>query len=108
MPHIRFRGCNKTEVLEMNRRLLNRLSEVVGCSRDDFTIEYIDSVFIFDGLEDGNKYPYVEVLWFSRDEKKQEVVDVINEFFAPYEYDYVTVYFTNLNPGDYYENGKHF
>jgi hypothetical protein len=108
MPHLRFRGCNQSEVIEMNRRLISKLSDIVGCPQDDFTIEFIDSLFVFDGLEEGNKYPFVEILWFNRDELKQQVVDVINEMFAPYKHDYVTVYFVNLNPGDYYENGKSF
>jgi len=108
MPHLRFRGCNQTEVIEMNRRLISKLSKVLGCPKDDFTVEYIDSLFVFDGLEEGNKYPFIEVLWFKRDEHKQEVVDIINELFKPYHYEYVTVYFNNLDPGDYYENGKSF
>lgn len=108
MPHIRFRGCSKQEVVETNKELIDKLSSALGCERDDFTVEFIDSLYIFDGIEENNKYPFIEVLWFKRDEHKQEVVDIINELFAPFKYDYLTVYFTNLKPGDYYENGKHF
>ena len=108
MPHLRFRGCKHDEVSSINAQLIEDLTNLIKCESEDFTFEYIDSTFIFEGKEDGNRYPFVEVLWFKRDEIKSEVAKVITEHLSKFGYDYITVYFNNLNPGDYYENAKSF
>lgn len=79
MPHLRFRGVKREEVKEISRELVDHLAEIVQCPRDWFTLEYIDTEFIFDGKEtDG--YPFVEVLWFDRgQEAKNRAGAVVTE-----------------------------
>lgn len=108
MPHLRIRGMKKDEIVKISTELLDELVRVIDVPRDHFTIEYVKSTFIFDGQENKNNYPFVEVLWFKREDKMDEVATIITTFIKPFEYDDVAVYFTDLNPKHYYENGEHF
>lgn len=109
MPHLRFRGIEKQEVLDISTELLSNLEEIIGCPRDYFTLEYIESTYIFDGVENAGKWPYVEVLWFDRGhEVMKKTVSMITDILKRYPYSDVTVHFTNLNELHYFENGKHF
>ncbi|MGB5823008.1 MAG: DUF1904 family protein [Proteocatella sp.] len=109
MPHLRFRGMEKQELVQISTELLNQLEAVIECPRDYFTLEYIESIYIFDGVEDSGKWPYVEVLWFDRGEKLMDkVAQIITEFIKQYSYGDVTVNFTNLVKANYFENGQRF
>ncbi len=109
MPHLRFRGIKKEEVKEISRELVDQLAEIVQCPRDWFTLEYIDTEFIFDGKESAG-YPFVEVLWFDRgQEAKDRAGAVVTKLIRRrYPVEDICVIFTNLNEKDYYENGNHF
>ena len=109
MPHLRFRGIEKKEIKEMSKELAEGLSEIIGCPTDWFTLEYINTEFIFDG-EESKGYPFVEVLWFDRgQEAKDRAAHLITEAVRKnYPEEDICVIFTNLNEKDYYENGKHF
>lgn len=109
MPHLRFRGVEKKQVVEISTELLDKLSSIIGCPKDHFTLEYIPSTYIFDGEENSGSYPFVEVKWFKRDENAvKSVAGAITDMIKKYDYEYVTVYFEDLKPEYYYENGEHF
>lgn len=108
MPHLRIRGMKKIEIVKISTELLDELVRVIGVSRDLFTIEYIDSTYISDGQENNNPNPFVEVLWFSKEDKMDEVAAIITTFIKPFDYDDVAVYFVDLKPEHYFKNGKHF
>lgn len=109
MPHLRFRGIEKDDLLKISVDLLNELEQIIGCPRDYFTLEYINSTYIFDGVEDSGKWPYVEVLWFDRGAKVMEKTALaITKLIKEFPYNDVTVNFTNLTESHYFENGKHF
>ncbi len=109
MPHLRFRGVEKEKVKEISRVLVDQLAEIVGCPRDWFTLECIDTEFIFDG-EESRGYPFVEVLWFDRGQeaKNRAATAVTHAIKSKYPTEDTCVIFTNLNEKDYYENGNHF
>ncbi len=108
MPHLRIRGMKEDEIVKISTELLDELVRVIDVPRNHITIEHIKSTFIFDGETDKNKAPFVDVLWFDRENKMQEVAHVITTFIKPFEYKDVTVYFTNLTKEQYFENGEHF
>jgi len=109
MPHLRFRGIEKQHVKEISKNLVDKLAKEVECPREWFTLEHIESLFIFDGEENKNKYPFVEVLWFDRGSAvMSNVANLITDMIKSYSYDCVTVIFTNLTKEHYYENGEHF
>lgn len=109
MPHLRIRGVKREEVKEISRELVDQLAEIVECPRDWFTLECLNTEFIFDG-EDSVGYPFVEVLWFDRgqDAKDRAGAAVTEMIRRKYPEEDICVIFTNLNEKDYYENGNHF
>lgn len=109
MPHLRFRGIEKKEVKEISKELIDGLVDIIECPRDYFTIEHIDSTFIFDGEENTNMWPFIDILWFDRGSKTmQEVANFITKLVNRYPHDDVTINFTNLKEEHYFENGQHF
>lgn len=109
MPHLRFRGMKKEEVLEISSQLLDKLSLVIDCPKDHFTLEYIPSLYIFDGKESAENSPFVEMFWFNRSEEvKTTVANIITDMLSKYGYSYIAIYFTDLKKENYFENGQHF
>lgn len=108
MPHIRIRGMEKKEIKNISTKLIDDLEKIIGCPRDYFTIEYINTTFIVDGKEDGG-YPFIDVLWFDRGEEiRNQVAKSITNQVNTYEYEDICIMFKNLEKELYYENGEHF
>ena len=110
MPHLRIHGLDKEKIHKISIPLLNKLTAVVGCPRDHFTIEHIHSTFIMDGVEAG-AYPFVEMHWFDRGPDIQDsVAEIITDQIREVTDDStdIAVVFHALNARNYYENGAHF
>lgn len=109
MPHLRFRGLTGPVVSLLSKELAGPLSEAVGSPQDHFTYEVIQTQYFFDGEYVGGS-PFVEILWFAREQSIQnQVTEIITtqiKSLTP-ELDVVVV-FTNLSKQSYYENGEHF
>lgn len=109
MPHLRIRGMKKDEVIDISSNLLDKISTTINCPKDHITLEYIPSIYILDGVEGQGNYPFVEMLWFERnDEAMKLVANIITDLIKVYKYNDVAVYFTNLKKDQYFENGEHF
>lgn len=107
MPMLKFRGITKEEVRSESKILVDKLAKIVECPRDYFTLEMIDSTYIFDG-EVVEQPSIIEVSWFDRGQEVQNVVaSIITEHFRK-DREYLEVFFNKLNTSDYYENGEHF
>lgn len=109
MPHLRFRGMKKEEIKDISRGLVDELTEIIECPRGWFTLEHIETTFIYDE-EEVKGYPFVEVLWFDRGQEVKDragkaVCDHVRKHHTEGE---ICVIFTNLEGKDYYENGEHF
>ncbi len=108
MPHLRFRGMPKEELLSLSKAILDELEQIIGSPRDHFTLEYIHSDFIMDG-KIASGYPFVEMLWFNRGQVVQDqVARSLTKLIKPKGYEDVCVIFTSLQEDKYYENGEHF
>lgn len=108
MPQIRFRGLNSKDVKAISKELVNNLTNIIGCPRNYFILEVVNSTFIHDGSEvDG--YPFVEVAWFDRGQEIRDktAVEITRAVKAVIDGD-VDVAFINYKEDSYYENGKHF
>lgn len=109
MPHLRVKGLEALAVAERSKELVDGLAKIIECDRNWFTIEILESKFIFDG-KDVQSPIFVEIYWFDRG---QEIKDRVAEFIESIlieidgERDR-TVIFNDLKGTDYYENGKHF
>ena len=108
MPHLRVRGMKEEELVSISKELLEELVRIIDVPKDHFTIEHIHSTFIYDGQIDGNRYPFIELLWFDRSHLMKEVATVITDKIKQFDYADVAVYFRNLKKDHYYENGEHF
>ena len=65
MPHLKIRGMAKEPIIKNSKELIDGLTNIVKCDRTWFTIEHIETEYIFDGkIIDG--YTFVELFWFER------------------------------------------
>ncbi|MGL4980431.1 MAG: DUF1904 family protein, partial [Fusobacteriaceae bacterium] len=42
MPHIKFRGIEKSKILENSKEIVDGLTEIIKCDRTWFTLEHIE------------------------------------------------------------------
>lgn len=109
MPHLRFRSVSHEVVQKASAQLPKLLSEIMSTDVENFSFEKIETQF----FKDGNvvdSYPFVEVLWFSRNQEVKNqsakcITDMINKEIGPVD---IVVVFIDLNRESYYENGQHF
>ncbi|MDW7662874.1 MAG: DUF1904 family protein [Bacillota bacterium] len=108
MPQLIFKGVKVCTVKEVSTKLVNELSLITDTPRDYFTLECIETQFIFDG-EQIDLYPLVEVKWFDRGQScKDRVAVAIDRCLKPFGYNTTEIFFTTLEKEDYYENGIHY
>ena len=107
MPMLKFRGISAEEVKKESKFLVDRLAEVIECPKDYFTLEMIQSPYIFDG-EFAPQPSIIEVSWFDRGQDIQDVVaTILTEHFKK-DRECLDIFFNKLDTNDYYENGTHF
>jgi hypothetical protein len=108
MPHLIFRGISVEQVKTISKSLVEELAELCTCGTDNFTLEIVQSTFVFDQNEVPG-YPYVEVKWFERGQDIQDqfakaVTRNVHSLGIPE----VEVAFTAFLESAYYSNGKSF
>lgn len=109
MPHLRARGLNKEELIDMSGKLIDELSEVMNSDKSTFTLEHIPSTYIRAREEVIAKHIFVEMLWFDRGEKmKEKVANTITNLLSESGGRDVAVYFIDMKKSNYYKNGVHF
>lgn len=78
MPHLKVRGMDKKALIENSKEIIDGLTEIIKCDRTWFTIEHMDTEYIYDGkIIDG--YTFVELYWF---ERTPEVKATVGEFLT--------------------------
>ena len=108
MPQLTFKSIPRQNVIDMSKALVDELEVAIGCPREYFTLEHVDSVFIKDGSI-APDYPLVFVALFDRGEEVQDkVAQIITDHVQRAGYPNVDVIFTLLERSRYYENGVHF
>lgn len=108
MPHIRFRGVEAEDIKKISKELIDNLESIIGCPRDYFVIEVVNSLFISEGRE-FKGYPFVEVAWFKRSQEIQDkAAEEITKAVGTFSSSTIDVAFTEYKEDSYYENGKHF
>lgn len=108
MPHIRFRGMEKEQIKSLSREMVDELQRIIGCPREYFVLEHIDSTFFMDG-EEVKPLPFIEVHWFDRgQEVRDKTAKCITAHVKAQGVRNVDVAFCNFEKNCYYENGEHF
>lgn len=109
MPHIKFRGIKKDTIISNSKEIIDSLTSIIGCERSWFTLEHIDTEYIFDGdIVQG--ITFAEVFWFERDkETKDKVAAFLTTFLMNLNNKKdTTIIFFPLVGENYYDNGVHF
>jgi hypothetical protein len=107
MPQFLIKGMKVKEVQNISTQLVNELEEIIGCPRDYFRIECVDSTLIKDG-DIIAECPMVQVNWFDRGQDIQDKVAAsLTENIKRAGYEQVEIFFILLERNKYYENGKH-
>lgn len=108
MPQIIIKGAAVDKVKAISSALVDDLQQIIGCPRDYFTIEVVNSTFIMDGTE-AEISPLVQVNWFDRGQEVQDkAADAICRHLKNSGYDHVETFFIVLEKSKYYENGTHY
>lgn len=109
MPHIKFRGISKDKIIANSKEIIDGLTYIINCDRTWFTLEHIETEYIFDGkIVDG--YTFAEIAWFPReqhikDETAKFLTDVLKKINNNND---TTIIFLPLTGENYYDNGEHF
>lgn len=99
---------SKDKITGFSKALVDELTEVIQCPRDYFTLELVETTYIFDG-EEVQGYPFIEVFWFDRGQNVQDkTAEIITKYVQQAGYPDSDISFTVFKENCYYENGKHF
>jgi hypothetical protein len=108
MPVLRLKSIEDKRACAVSMVLIDELQELLQCPRNYFSIELVQSKFIFDG-EFVQGLPIVEVSWFDRGQEIQDAAaKIITKHINSAGYENVDVIFHHLEKSRYYENGEHF
>lgn len=109
MPHLKIRGIKKELIIENSKEIIDNLTEIIGCDRSWFTLEYQDTEYIFDG-KIVNGYTFIEIYWFARNtEIKKKVADFLTNFIKKInDNNDVCIIFFPLSEENYCDNGTFF
>ncbi len=108
MPQLVIKGMENEQIKKISKPLVDELHEIIGCPRDYFTIEAVNSVFIMDG-ELQSVTPLIQVNWFDRGQQVQDrVAAAIYRHIAGIGFSQVETFFVVLQENNYYENGQHY
>ncbi|MED1470141.1 DUF1904 family protein [Bacillus salipaludis] len=108
MPHLLIRGVTVEQVKTISKPLVQELADLCACGKDNFTLEVVQSTFVFDEREVPG-YPFIEVKWFERGQEiRDEFANIITKQVQSLEIPEVEVAFSTFRKSDYYLNGKSF
>jgi hypothetical protein len=108
MPQFLIKGMKVEDVQKISTQMVNELEEIIGCPRDYFRIEVVESTLIRDGAIVAG-CPMVQVNWFDRGQEVQDKVAVsITANIQNAGYEQVEIFFIVLERNKYYEDGTHF
>lgn len=108
MPQLIIRGMKKEHIQAISKMMVDELTSIVGCPRDHFTIELLETHFIQDGLEmEGS--PFIQVNWFDRGQTVQDAAaQAIDRSVRSMGYEQIEIFFVIIDEAKYYENGNHY
>ncbi|MGG1678383.1 DUF1904 family protein [Neobacillus sp. NRS-1170] len=108
MPHLFIRGVTVEQVKTISRPLVEELADLCDCGTDNFTLEVVNSTFVFNNDEVPG-YPFIEVKWFERgQEVRDQFAKIVTKQVHSLDIPEVEVAFSTFKESDYYFNGKSF
>ena len=108
MPHLFIRGVSIDQVKTISPSLVQDLADLCACGTDNFTLEIVNSTYVYDGKE-VPCHPLIEVKWFERGQEIQDqFAEIITKYLQTLEILEVEVAFSTFQESAYYLNGKSF
>jgi hypothetical protein len=108
MPHLFIRGVSVDQVKTISTSLVQELAVLCACGTDNFTLEIVNSTYVYDGHE-VPCHPLIEVKWFDRGQEIQDqFAKIITKRIQALEISEVEVAFSSFQESAYYLNGKSF
>ncbi|MGI8386818.1 DUF1904 family protein [Robertmurraya sp. P23] len=108
MPFLLIRGISVEQVKSISQPLVEDLANLCACGTDNFTLEVVNSTFVFDGKVVPG-YPFIEVKWFERGlDIQNEFASIITKQVQSLGIPEVEVAFNTFKESSYYLNGKSF
>ncbi|OCT14336.1 hypothetical protein A8709_26285 [Paenibacillus pectinilyticus] len=106
MPHMIVRGISVLDIQSISSALIAELAEVCDCGTDNFMLECLSTVSIFEG-EICATYPFIEVGWFERGpEVRDAYAGVLTKHILSLGIPEVEIAFKVYKEDSYYWNGK--
>lgn len=106
MPQMIVRGISVPQIQSISTALIEELAQVCSCGTDNFMLECLPTVTIFEGKE-VNTYPFIEVGWFERgQETRDEYASVLTKHVLSLGIPEVEIAFRVYREDSYYWNGK--
>jgi hypothetical protein len=108
MPLLIIRGVSVDQVKTISSSLVQELADLCVCGSDNFTLEVVQSIYVFDG-DEVQGYPLIEVKWFERGQEIQnQFATIITKHIQSLGIPEVEVAFSTFLESAYYLNGKSF
>ncbi len=108
MPQIIIRGMSQEDVKSISKQLVTELTECIGCPREYFTIELLQTICISEG-EVSKSTLFVQVNWFDRGQAvRDQAAAILDRNIRNVGYSEIEIYFLVLDENKYYENGCHY
>lgn len=108
MPQLLIRGISVEQIKIISKPLVQELADLCACGTDNFTLEVVNSTFVFEG-EEVPGYPFIEVKWFERGlDIQDEFASTITKHVHSLGIPEVEVAFVTFKESNYYLNGKSF
>ncbi|MFK7696304.1 DUF1904 family protein [Paenibacillus sp. HJGM_3] len=105
MPHLLVRGITVEQMSRISTPVVDQLAEACSCGRDNFMIDCLPVVSVFDGKQ-VDPYPFIEVAWFERgDPIRDRVAAILTEHVHSLGIAEVEVAFRTYREDSYYING---
>lgn len=105
MPHLVARGLSVEQLCTISQSLVDELAVACGCGRDNFMLECLPVVSVFDGRQ-VETFPFIEVAWFERGHViRNRVAAILTEHVRSLGIAEVEVAFRTYREDSYYING---
>lgn len=106
MPHMVVRGISIEQVAGISTALIEELAEICSCGTDNFMLECLQPVSIFEGKQVPT-YPFIEIAWFERGQEiRDQYAKAVTKHVQSLGISDVEIAFKVYREDSYYINGE--
>jgi hypothetical protein len=106
VPHLIIRGISVEQVKTISTPLVLELAELCTCGTDNFTLEILQSSFVFNQNQVPG-YPFIEVKWLERGQEiRDQFAHIVTKYVQSFGIPEIEVAFSTFSEAAFYSNGK--